>query len=71
MKITEDDITVCNEPRLHKIEVGDKYYFPNDPYNKEPCLRLEEELNKHGFKTRIGQNIDSKVWSVAIIGLYI
>lgn len=54
-----------------EIEIGDKLYCSYDPYDKDMCLELEKELNSHGFVTRVGQNIDSKMWSVAIIGLYI
>lgn len=62
---TPIDLTHCYE-----IKVGDKLYCPCNPYNKDICLELEKELNLHGFITKVGQNIDSKVWSVAIIGLY-
>ena len=71
IEITIDDVMLCkkrdNECHLHKIEIGDKYYNFSNPYDKEACLKLEEAFNKNGFKTRVAQNIESKVWSVAII----
>ena len=50
-----------------EIEIGDKLMAAN-PYSKKDCLELEKEINKVGLITRVAQNCESKMWSVAIIG---
>lgn len=53
---------------LNKITVGDKFWDATNPYDKYRCLKIEQMLNKCGFKTRMAQNCEDERWSVAIVG---
>lgn len=53
--------------RAHEIRVGDKYGTYDNTY--ESIIKLEDELNQRGIKTRIGCNPESGVWSVAILNV--
>lgn len=48
-----------------ELESGDKVA----PYDNSEiaCIMLSNELEKIGYKTRIGKNIESGQWSVAIL----
>ena len=57
----------ANKAVMFEPKIGDRFRDASDPYDKSKCLELEKELNDHGFKTRVAQNIERKYWSVAII----
>ena len=59
---------VSREYSLVELNIGDKLFDLENPYSKKRILKTEAVLIKAGYMTRVAKNIESKKWSVAIIG---